>query len=172
MPSCNYPSWVHSHRSLAQCSPLLEMLDVFVLWVPTWQSAVRANSCPVAPSIATIPRTAPHTPHRPGDGLMICGLHNIRRQSGGVSKEAPASPVRLLRHTVSYFIHLTSECHNVFPTFFSYQQNHSFSLLYAVIVLSVVLNVIREYHICILGIERGSWCIMSRLLFESIVRGR
>jgi hypothetical protein len=103
---------------------------------------------------------------------MICGPHNIRRQSGRVTKEIPASPVRFLRHTMSYFIHLTYECHKIFPTFFPYQQNYSFSLFCAVIVFSAVLTVILVHPICILGIERGSWCVMSRLLFELIMRER
>jgi len=35
-----------------------------------------------------------------------------------------------------------------------------------------LLNAIHQHPICILGIERGSWCVMSRLLFELIMRAR
>jgi hypothetical protein len=68
--SCYYPTWKHSHNSLAHYT-LLEMLHVFILSVAAELSVAATNRCtPVPPTVNT---PAPHQtrPHQLLEHLSV-----------------------------------------------------------------------------------------------------
>jgi hypothetical protein len=75
--SCYYPSWQHSHSSLAHYAPL-KMHNVFSLCESTERPVVPTNTSPVPPPLSCSQKSPALRQTRPpfaGDHLLLCGLY-------------------------------------------------------------------------------------------------